>query len=114
MLAACSVFIQNQGGRNAGTKTIRRNRRHVLNIFEEFGEGNSRKAYRMNIESFWKLHRILFKNDHVKKRKRGSTVNGPIHNSTRLSMALRWMAGGDKFDIASNHGVGIDQVLISV
>ena len=29
-------------------------------------------------------------------------------------MALHWMAGGDKMDIAPNHGVGFDEVMKSV
>ena len=34
--------------------------------------------------------------------------------SQRLSMALRWMAGGDKFNIAPNHGFRFNEVLDSV
>ena len=34
--------------------------------------------------------------------------------SQRLNIALRWMAGGDKFDIASNHGVHFNEVLESI
>ena len=29
-------------------------------------------------------------------------------------MALRWMAGVDKFDISGNHGVGVNLVMGSV
>ena len=49
------------------------------------------------------------------KRKHGiSAPNGNILNSSRLSMALRWFAGGDKSDIAPYHGVGFDEVMKSV
>ena len=63
---------------------------------------------------FWRLHKILYKNDNAKKRKRGKSIKGPILNSACLSMALRWMAGGDKFGIAFNHGVGVNEVMTSV
>ena len=56
----------------------------------------------------------MFENDNEKKRKRGKSINGPILNSAHLSMVLRWIAGGDKFDIASNHGVGVNEVMTSV
>ncbi|KAG7353530.1 DDE superfamily endonuclease [Nitzschia inconspicua] len=64
---------------------------------------------------FWKLHNLLkpyMGGD--KKRKRGSTPNGDIPTSSRLSMALRWFAGGDPLDIFQVHGVAPEQVYISV
>ena len=97
-----------------GYKKVKRERKEVETIFRELGPRTVRKAYRMHGESFWRLHKILFKNDNVKKRKRGKTPNGPILNSSQLSMALRWMAGGSMYDIASNHGVGVNEVLDSV
>jgi hypothetical protein len=65
---------------------------------------------------FWKLHgkiRIFMKS-HTNKRKRGATPNGDISCSSRLSMALRWFAGGDPLDIFQVHGVGYKQVYNSV
>ena len=56
----------------------------------------------------------MFGVDNPKKRKRGSSVNGNILPSSRLSMVLRWMAGGDKLDTVLNHGVGWGQVMKSV
>ena len=64
--------------------------------------------------SFWHLHKVLYGSDAMNKRRHGATINGPVLNSSRLSMALRWMAGGDKFDIAGNHGVGVNLVMESV
>ena len=43
-----------------------------------------------------------------------STPNGDILNSTRLSIALRWMAGGCKYDIAPFHYVGTGEVMRSL
>ena len=34
--------------------------------------------------------------------------------SAPLSMALRWMAGGHKIDIAPNHGVGLNEVMNNI
>ena len=69
----------------------------------------------MNVRTF----RVLF--NHIepymkkrKKRKRGKTPNGDIGPSSRLSMALRWFAGGEPIDIMQTHGVGYDEVYNSV
>lgn len=48
------------------------------------------------------------------KRKRGKTPNGPITHALRLSMALRYFAGGDPLDICERHLVGEGEVLRSV
>ena len=100
--------------RGLGSKIIKRHRRSVDVIFSELGRKNVRKAYRMEENSFWYLHKMLFQSDSIRKRNRGATINGAILNSARLSMALRWIAGGDKFDIAGNHGIGINEVMESV
>ena len=74
--------------------------------------------------SFWKLHKLIFGTDYIKKRKYYGkdecskklrydnlcTPNGDILKSSRLSMALRWMAGDDKYDIGPNHGVHPNKV----
>ena len=46
--------------------------------------------------------------------KSAGAPNGFIKNISRLSMALRYFAGGDPLDISSIHGVGDGQVLLSV
>jgi len=51
---------------------------------------------------------------HGQKRKRGKTPNGDIDRSARLSMALRWFAGGDPLDIMQIHGVSFGEVYKSV
>ena len=48
------------------------------------------------------------------ERKRGRTPNGNITHLHRLSMALRYCAGGDPTDIADIHGVKDDEVLNSL
>ena len=68
----------------------------------------------MEENSFWYLHKMLFRSECIRKRNRGATINGAILTSARLSTALRWMASGDKFDFAGNHGIGINEVMESV
>ena len=45
---------------------------------------------------------------------RGATTNGPITHASRLSMSLRYFAGGDPLDISCIHGVKDSEVLDSV
>ena len=66
----------------------------------------------MQPESFYKLNRLLF--NHEIKKKYCTPPHGYITNSIRLSMALRWMAGSDKFDIGLSHGCSPKEVLKSV
>ena len=47
-------------------------------------------------------------------RKRGATPNGDIASTSRLSMAIRWFAGGDPADIFQVHGVHYLEVYKSV
>lgn len=66
----------------------------------------------MSKEAFWTLLDIIEKHlpSTGEKRKRGATPNGPITKAARLSMALRYFAGGDPLDIVEVHGVGDDEV----
>jgi hypothetical protein len=99
----------------AGSSNIPRERVPVETI-SRLGPHMFRKCYRMTETMFWKLHgkiRIFMKS-HTNKRKRGATPNGDISSSSRLSMALRWFAGGDPLDIFQVHGVGYEQVYNSV
>ena len=119
VLMAGGVF---NGNIRPGTRgrTIRRVRRSVSSIMYELGSYSySRRYYRMYNPSFWKLHGIL--KDKIdgpagvsrrsrKKRKRSSSPNGPIHSSLRLSIAIRYFAGGDPLDIALVHGVSHSEV----
>ena len=96
------------------SKVIKRKRKSVSDNMKEMGPKWTRQAYRMHGESFWKLHHMLFDTDVPRKRKRGKSVNGDILMSHRLSMALRWMAGGSKYDISLHHGVSMDETMESV
>lgn len=69
----------------------------------------------MKEESFWLLLDLVEPHfPKEKKQKRGRTVNGDISPALRLSMALRYFAGGDTKDIGPLHGVHPNEVLKSV
>ena len=95
---------------------IRRERVSVHTIFAKVGERMFRRCYRMSLESFWRLHEILtpYYDAPLRARKRGTTPNGEITFSSRLSMSLRWFAGGDPLDILVVHGVSYSEVFRSV
>jgi len=101
---------------NRGTP-IKRCRRSVDSIMYELG-GYSRRYYRMENDTFWKLHGLLHqKIDNPSgetKEKRGGPPNGTIPSSIRLSCALRYFAGGDALDLAVVHGISHSEVLKSV
>lgn len=98
-------------GRVRGSKTCRRMRSPITAIFDEYGPILFRRAYRMDEDSFWKLLNLLETNMGIKRgRKRGATPNGPVCNSVRLAMALRYFAGGDPLDIAVVYKVSRDLV----
>ena len=104
------------------TPTVPRVRRDVSSIFRELGPGYVRRAYRMEQQDFWKLHRLLYlkigynvlpKSGSTKKHKNGGP-NGLIPSTIRLSVAIRYFAGGSPYDIALVHGISHSEVFVSV
>jgi hypothetical protein len=105
---------------------IYRVRRSVWSIMEELGEYGTRRAYRMKRESFFQLFRLLEPHMVTGSRKRPSSgkkrrskkydgaTNGIIPKTSRLSIALRWFAGGSVWDIAIVHGVSVSAVYESI
>ena len=98
---------------------IPRTSKMVSDIFRELGPYYRKRAYRMDTNSFWMLHSMLHKyiNPNKKKRNRKhkyGVVNGTISSQLRLSMAIRFFAGGSVYDISVNHGVGVTEVYKSV
>jgi DDE superfamily endonuclease len=98
-------------------------RRTVKSIFIEHGPYYVRRAYRMTEEAFWELHVLLkplITSDYrrkvggrVKKHRNGGK-NGIILTETRLSVAIRYFAGGRPDDIAISHGIAHSEVFVSV
>lgn len=103
--------------------TVQRQRRTVSSIMYELGRYCAR-FYRMDRVSFWKLHALL--KPYIKKvsrkaacidarkRKGGAPPNGKISSSVRLSVAIRYFAGGDPLDISLVHGISHSEVFRSV
>ena len=143
-LMLCGLFDdpskkkRGQGGGQRGT-TIKRTRRRVKNLIYETGF-YARRYYRLDPATFWKLHDILKESIELfakreaaiayqkikrkRKRKRqnsshgkkygGGAPNGKISSCLRLSVAIRWFAGGDPLDIALVHGISHSEVYRSV
>ena len=113
------------GGRREGhsSPSIRRERRSISSMFQELGPMYTRRSYRMDSISFWALHkklrphlkgRIRPASSSSKKKHRNAAVNGIIPSPTRLSIALRYFAGGSSYDISLTHGVSHTEVFNSV
>jgi hypothetical protein len=108
-------------GKPPGSRTIFRERtEETHNFLHTMTSRLFRRRYRMKKSSFFNLLEIIdpyLPPDETTcshKRKRGKTPNGPITHPLRLSMAIRYFAGGDPLDIADVHKVGDDQPLINV
>jgi hypothetical protein len=102
-------------GRKKGAKTRKRTRLNIQEHFNEMGALVFRRNYRMDEQSFWTLLDIIGNQMPSavvhRQNKRGVIPNGPITKATRLSIALRYFAGGDPLDIASIHKVGQSEIL---
>ena len=65
----------------------------------------------MGKESFFRLYDIVAPHmPNTGERDGGGVPNGPITKMSRLSMALRFSAGGDPADIGDHHGVNVGEV----
>jgi hypothetical protein len=122
-IAAFTLFADHDGepasnyaGRAVGAKTKKRKRRDMDDYLGSMDPKLFRRKYRMDKSSFYRLLDII--EDRLprtgEKRSRGATPNGPITKAARLSMALRYCAGGDPLDIADLHGVNPDEVTNSL
>ena len=123
MMLSMNLILSNNIIQSYKTYVIRRVRASVSAIMYELGS-KSKNYYRMTDMSFWKLHDMLKddinkKNHNTsrrsrKKRRKSYVINGMIHSSLRLSMALCYFAGGCPLDIALVHRVSPCKVSISV
>ena len=100
-------------------------RRGFWSIMEELGTYGTLRAYRMKRDSFFELFRLLEPHMGGCRKKPGSeptrrakkydgAKNGIIPKTSRLSMALRWFAGGAIWDIEIVHGVSVSEVYESI
>ena len=102
-------------GWKLGCPVVKRDRVPIDEIFSRLDDRWFRKCYRMSKSLFWKLHTLL--EPHMKQvsaQQRGPPPNGFVSSAARLSMAIRWFAGGEAADIFQVHGVGYKEVYNSV
>jgi len=101
--------------RSGRSPAQRRRRISIPEVFNSMGPRIFRRAFRMTLDSFWRLHSILL--PHIRtaanatsgyERKGGRNggnyslppiPNGPITSSICLGAALRYFAGGSAYDI---------------
>ena len=113
-----------------GRKPRPRKRLSVVDQYLSMGPQYFRRAYRMEYESFWKLHDLLEEGiERARLNQRGYEVkggreggmylpppipNGKIESSVRLACALRYFAGGSPYDIMGKYHISYSEVLESV
>ena len=119
MMAATAFVIEEEEAKKSnreGTKTTKRQRTNIVTHLNSLAPGTFRKMYRMHQQTFFGLYYLIETGLDTKpsKPKKGTPVNGAILKETRLMMALRFFAGGDKFDIAAMFGVHENEVYRSV
>ena len=134
IFATFMIFFSEMGGvglleitrhneKKKNQTTIVRVCNDISTIFHQLGPRNAQHTYRMIAKDFWNLHWKLcpmgsrsFKNfDTTKKKaKIHGTVNGHITSYNKLSMVLRYFAGGSPIDISAMHDVSIIDVYKSV
>ena len=104
-------------GRVPGSKNVKRQRLDLDERLKSMDQKLFRRKYRMGYDSFYRLLDILepyLPGTGEKRKTPGGVPNGPITKSARLSMALRYFAGGDPADICDNHGCDIGEPIKSV
>ena len=116
LLEAASYVIYE--GKNH-RRFVRRKRKCVSDIFAELGPTFTKRSYRMSETSFWKLYNMVapFYPKQKRRRKRRARrgkqnyPNKKIVISLRLSIAIRYFAGGCPLDTMSAHGVGFNCIV---
>ena len=103
------------------TSEIPRERKDLeVDIFRPLGKYMFRRAYRMNKQSFYKLHDILKprldtiffpKNGGKRDPMRSAYL---ISTKVRLSIAIRYFSGGSPYDIMLTHGVSFKFIFVSI
>ena len=103
----------------------KRKRKNVNAMMDELGPSYIKRGYRMDRETFWKLHRLIWPKMKYKINapdnkgvpgvpQTNGARNGLINSSLRLSAALRYFAAGSPIDIALSHGISVKDVYTSV
>ena len=121
--SVCTVYAV-ESNSDKSCRFVRRERRCVSDIFTELGPIYTHRSYRMTENEFWKLYSLLapyYPKKRNCKRKRSNIESNPdiilnkkIDLSLRLSVAMRYFAGGCPLDIICSHGIGMSDVYHSV
>ena len=119
IMAICTqCLLSHTNGRGDEVHRVRKDLE--LDVIAPLGDTFFRRAYRMEKESFFHLHSMLRKD--LEKQffpagggsrdiRRSSYL---IRTEMRLSMAIRFFAGGDPYDIMVIHGVSYMSVFNAV
>ena len=80
-----------------------------------FAPDEFKRAYRMDLPTFYKLLGEIEESIETKNTKQAErSSSGPVASAVRLSMTLRYLAGGNVNDIYRMHGVSRDEMYKSV
>ena len=114
-IATMATIFENDISSNSrfNNKVINRTRQSVEIIFRDLGPTFTRRDYRMSEASFWKLLGLLKIYDHLEIKWYRTVTNGIISLSVRLSMVLRWFAGGSSYRSSLNHDVQYQEIMKS-
>jgi hypothetical protein len=91
--------------------------RDINQLFYELGYSNTRRAYRMKRQIFWNLCSLLrlqLEPEYDDPLSINRIPNGRIDHTVCISIALRYLAGGQAMDIALEHGVSHSTVFESL
>ena len=110
------VSLKKKPGTRLGCPTIPRTRKWMAAIHRELGPGYFRRAFRMSFLTF-KIFYHRLKGDLRKVMEdtdRTNCPNGRIPLTSRIGMAIRYLAGGCPYDISIVFGVSHSDVHKSV
>ena len=124
---AAAVYRRKRWERGGYQQSVRfaqqRERIPIIGVYNTMGPRIFRRAFRMTLDGFWRLHSILLPHiwtainrnrDYQRKGGRDPIPNGPISPSIRLGAALHYFAGRSAYDIVCVFGIAYSEVLSSV
>ena len=125
LLSTTDTTRNDEDDDNTPPRSITKRIRHPLTtIFEELGPYYEKRSYRMDEESFFELHLILYpflKRQAIQPaqssapQQRKGAPNGILVPSTVcLAVALRYFAGASPYELAVCHGISIKEIYRSV
>lgn len=95
-----------------------RTRKTIEAIYREIGDSEFRRAYRMSYANFQHLCRLL--DPHLNNLSTGDGplrrggANGKVSNSMRVAVALRYFAGGKRYDLNPLFGLSPASIYKSI